>query len=108
MGRILLFKPLEKNDKIDKSQAFLEENQDIKTNIAGPDDKLIKLIFKIDRKISKIIEKFEDNEIQDQKLLKWRFAALVMDRLFLCLSIIYTIIAFIFIIMIVPNFYKPI
>jgi len=109
LGRILQFKPLEKNDPMNKSQVFFEEaNQVKKTDVIGPDDKLLKAILRIEKKISRIIEKYEDDEAQDKRLLKWRFAALVMDRLFLCLSIIYIFIAFVFIIMIVPNFYKPI
>ena len=50
-------------------------------------------------------EKFE-KEILEEKTLKFKFAAIVMDRFFLCLSFIYAVVTFVGIIMSNSNFYK--
>jgi len=43
---------------------------------------------------------------EEDDTIKWRYAALVMDKLFLFLSIIYSAIMFISIVMTIPGLYK--
>ena len=43
---------------------------------------------------------------EEEQELKCKFAAIVMDRLFFYLTLIYAIITFVVLIMSVPNFYK--
>lgn len=108
LGRLLLFKPLDFTER-QKSELSIDSSRFLKSNLAEntAENKLIYAVQKIEIKLNKILEKLEANEIQEEKLLKWRFAALVMDRLYLILSVIYLVISFVAIVMTIPNFYKP-
>ncbi len=48
----------------------------------------------------------EQIDKQEEQELKCKFAAIVMDRFFFYLTLIYAIITFVVLIMSVPNFYK--
>ena len=108
MGFLLRFKPFE-NKSSNENQSNIETKNEsfevIKNNPA--EDKLLKILIKIDKSIDKFIDKKEDDEFQAYKVLKWRYAALVLDTLFLYISIIYLVVTFISIVMSVPNLYKP-
>ncbi len=123
LGRFLGFKPLEAIE-IDlgeegKKHKNLESLFDAfqKTNGNGmsekrkrhfPDEDLTNAIYDIQQTLSKMYKRYEADEIQEEKKVKWKYASLVMDRFFLILTIIYFAITFISIIMSIPNFYKPI
>jgi hypothetical protein len=123
LGRFLGFKPLEAIE-IDlgeegKKHKNLESLFDAfqKTNGNGmsekrkrhfPDEDLTNAIYGIQQTLSKMFKRYEADEIQEEKKVKWKYASLVMDRFFLILTIIYFAITFISIIMSIPNFYKPI
>ena len=47
-----------------------------------------------------------DEKLQEENELKCKFAAIVMDRFFFYLASFYSIITFVSLIMVVPNFYK--
>ena len=51
-------------------------------------------------------ETHEKNEENELILLKWKFASLVLDRFFFCLTLTYIIISFVCIIMTSSGFYK--
>jgi hypothetical protein len=108
LGFLLRFKPFE-NKSSNENQSNIETKTElfevIKNNPA--EDKLLKILIKIDKSIDKFIDKKEDDEFQAYKVLKWRYAALVLDTLFLYISIIYLVVTFISIVMSVPNLYKP-
>ncbi len=44
----------------------------------------------------------------ENKEIKWKYAAIVMDRLFLCLTLIYSLITFCSTVLTIPNLYKSI
>jgi len=48
----------------------------------------------------------EMDELIEDEELKFKFAALVMDRFFFCLSLAYFIVVFCALVLAVPNFYK--
>ena len=85
---------------------FFEETPGLNNNVVT-DAKLIKILLKIDKSIEKLLKKSESDDVQSAKLLKWRHAALVLDTLFLYISIVYLVITFISIVMAVPNLYIP-
>jgi hypothetical protein len=49
-------------------------------------------------------KEFEDNE--SNRELKWQFAAIVIDRFFFYLTILYSVITFIIFVLAIPNFYR--
>ena len=83
---------------------------ELKTNakfeFIDAEDKLANTLNQLNETLKNLLKKSEADEIEEEKLFKWKFAALVMDRLFLILSSIYTVITFIVVIMPNPNFYK--
>ena len=48
-----------------------------------------------------------ERAVEEVKEIKWKYAANVMDKLFFYITIIYTIITFIPIILSTKNLYKP-
>lgn len=108
MGFLLRFKPLE-NKSSNENQSNNETKNELFEVIKNnpTEDKLLKILVKIDKSIDKLLDKNEADEFQAYKVLKWRYAALVLDTLFLYISIIYLVITFISIVMSVPNLYKP-
>lgn len=91
--------------EISKTNIKIEKDQHNENDFARK-DQLLNVLLKIDKRIEKILEKYEENEINDEKKLKWRYAALVLDTLFLYITIIAVIITFTAIIMSNPNLYK--
>jgi len=72
----------------------------------------LKILFLIDRKISEISEHlkyFHENlknaEDDENEILKWKYAVIVMDRFFFVLTSAYSIIAFVSIILPNSGFY---
>ncbi len=61
----------------------------------------------IETMLDKIINKQNEKRIEDVKSLKWKYAAIVIDRLFFFLSLIYFVLTFLPIILTAKNFYKP-
>jgi hypothetical protein len=70
----------------------------IKTN---PD-----ILVKIERKLSLVLKEMNETKKEENETIKWRYAALVLDKLFLYVSIIYSAIMFISIVMTIPGLYK--
>ncbi len=91
--------------KLSKTNIKIEKDQHNENDFARK-DQLLNVLLKIDKRIEKILEKYEENEINDEKKLKWRYASLVLDTLFLYITIIAVIITFTAIIMSNPNLYK--
>jgi len=111
-GKLLGFKPLEEADLGDKKEDSLfiatkstvEISEKSKTGFS--DEKLANAIFDIQATLKKMYHRFEVEEIDEEQEIKWKYAAIVMDRIFLILTLLLTIITFISIIMSIPNFYK--
>ncbi len=91
--------------EISKTNIKIEKDQHNENDFARK-DQLLNVLLKIDKRIEKILKKYEENEINDEKKLKWRYAALVLDTLFLYITIIAVMITFTAIIMSNPNLYK--
>ena len=60
----------------------------------------------LNRKNKKRHDQVSENEILDEQELYFKYAAIVFDRLFLCVAFIYALITFVTLIMSNPNFYK--
>jgi len=108
-GKILGFKPLGGEDLGDKKEdsLFIEtKSTTSKVESSFLDEKLANAIFDIQATLKKMYNRFEVEEIDEEQEIKWKYAAIVMDRIFLILTLLFTIITFISIIMSIPNFYK--
>jgi hypothetical protein len=77
----------------------------IKTNDLS-DNSIEKRIGKLEEFLNDSANEKSEEKLLEEKQLKSKFAALVLDRFFFVLSILYTIVTFIGIIMSVSNFYK--
>lgn len=103
LARLLRMKKIDFSNKVD---AITEEAISIQSNvsdekIADPD-----ILVKIDRKLSLVLKEMNETKKEEDETIKWRYAAIVMDKLFLFLSIIYSLIMFISIVMTIPGLYK--
>jgi hypothetical protein len=103
LARLLGMKKLDfsnKVDTIDDEPVLFGSNVSVekKTN---PD-----ILVKIDKKLSLVLKEMNEAKKEEDETLKWTFAALVLDKLFLYLSIIYSLIMFISIVMTIPGLYK--
>ena len=92
--------------KSEKEEAFNTtiSNEIGKSNLNGK--KFAEEMFEIKNILEKIWTRFEENEIEKEKELKWKYAAAVMDKIFFYLMIIFMCVTFVSIIMSIPNFYK--
>ena len=90
-------------NKIESSQNFEENKVDLKKTEIKMQTKWTKVV----KSTPKTEEaKQIDDKQQEEKELKCKVAAIVMDRLFFFLALIYAIITFVALIMTIPNFYK--
>jgi len=108
-GKILGFKPLGEEDLGDKKEVslFIEtKSTTSKVESSFSDEELANAIFDIQATLKKMYNRFEVEEIDEEQEIKWKYAAIVMDRIFFILALLFTIITFISIIMSIPNFYK--
>jgi hypothetical protein len=103
LARLLRIKKLDFSSKIDavNEDSFRIESNDSVENKINPD-----VLVKIDRKLSLVLKEMNEAKREEDETIKWRYAALVMDKLFLFLSIIYSAIMFISIVMTIPGLYK--
>lgn len=70
-------------------------------------DKSIKVLLNVERILLKMYQDHEERKVLDEMEVKWKRAAIVLDRLFLFLTLIYFVITFISFVMPFKNFYKP-
>ncbi len=111
-GKILGFKPLDedegetkqKDSLFKKTSSTTETANKVKSNFS--DEKLANAIFEILETLKKMYKRFEADEIDEEKEIKWKYAAVVMDKIFFILTLLFTLITFVSIIMSIPNFYK--
>ena len=61
---------------------------------------------KIERILIAILKELKENKKEEDLLTKWKLAALVMDKLFFYLSIIYSVLTFCSVILPLPGFFR--
>ena len=115
-GKLLGFRPLGQDE--DERETKKEENLFIKASNSSTvetankvkpnfsDEKLANAIFDILETLKKMYKRFEADEIDEEKEIKWKYAAVVMDKIFFIITLFLTVITFASIIMSIPNFYK--
>jgi hypothetical protein len=70
------------------------------------DDTMVKHMQAIENILRETQNDKESDDDLEEKVLKYKFAALVLDRFFFCLSGTYFIVAFSALVLSLPNFYK--
>ena len=117
LGRVLGFKPLDEyknmeekfNDENDvKLFSVNPVNMDLRNKASLLDEKLVQAVIDIQKVLIKMCKMFEAKKIHEEHAIKWKHAAIVLDRFFLILTTIYFVITFCALVMSVPNLYKPI
>ena len=68
---------------------------------------MLKRLGNIEKTLSNIWNEMNERQIEEVKEIKWKYAATVMDRLFLYLTIIYFVLTFCPFVLSIKNFYKP-
>jgi hypothetical protein len=103
LARLLRMKKLDFSNKVDavNEDSFIVESNVLAEKKTNPD-----ILVKIDRKLSLVLKEMNEAKKEEDEKIKWKYAALVMDKLFLYLSIIYSLIMFISIVMSIPGLYK--
>ena len=96
------------NRNLDCLNDYLESDSNITvSSIPSNDSDLIKKLIRIEKLISNIWDNINEKENEEEQEMKWKYMAIVMDRLFLIFSILYFVITFIPMIMTVGNLYRP-
>ena len=103
LARLLRMKKIDFSNKDD---AITEEAISIQSNVSAEKKANPDILVKIDRKLSLVLKEMNETKKEEDETIKWRYAAIVMDKLFLFLSIIYSLIMFISIVMTIPGLYK--
>lgn len=103
LARLLRMKKIDFSNKVD---AITEEAISIQSNVSAEKKANPDILVKIDRKLSLVLKEMNETKKEEDETIKWRYAAIVMDKLFLFLSIIYSLIMFISIVMTIPGLYK--
>ena len=103
LARLLRMKKIDFSNKVD---AITEEAISIQSNVSAEKKANPDILVKIDRKLSLVLKEMNETKKEEDETIKWRYAAKVMDKLFLYLSIIYSLIMFISIVMTIPGLYK--
>ena len=68
---------------------------------------MLKRLGNIEKTLINIWNDMNEKQIEEVKEIKWKYAAIVMDRLFLLLTIFYFIFTFCPFVLSIKNFYKP-
>jgi hypothetical protein len=103
LARLLRMKKLNFSNKVD---AVNEDSLIVESNVLAEKKTNPDILVKIDRKLSLVLKEMSEAKKEEDEKIKWKYAALVMDKLFLYLSIIYSLIMFISIVMSIPGLYK--
>jgi hypothetical protein len=93
------------NLRMETLEKSSKKNAPIKNNDLS-DNSIEKRIRKLEEFLNDSANEKSEEKLLEEKQLKSKFAAIVLDRFFLVLSILYTIVTFAGIIMSVSNFYK--
>lgn len=89
---------LETTVKANQSKDTLKVNQ-----INNPD---LKHLLSIEQNLKNIWNEMQARTEDENKEIKWKYAAIVMDRLFFYLTLIYSLITFCSTVLSIPNLYK--
>ena len=84
--------------KVNQSKDTLKVNQ-----INNPE---LKHLLSIEQNLKNIWNEMQSRAEDETKEIKWKYAAIVMDRLFFYLTIIYSLITFCSTVLTIPNLYK--
>ena len=105
-------KSLKKTNLIKPINEFLKENTNVtvedvtKMEVVKKEETFTKHIQNIEEILKENQTERQEDNLREEKELKFKLAAAVIDRLFFFLAIIYFLIAFSSLIMSIPNFYK--
>ena len=96
--------------KNNTEKIFLELSDSVEeTNIETKGKNLdLKCLENIKKTLNNIWHEMDQKQLEQERELKWKYAAIVLDRFFFVLTTIYFIITFSSFVLTINNFYKPI
>jgi len=89
------------NDDFKQLSGLLEESYNVNKRFTD-----IKRLINIDKNLKNIWNEIQARAEEENKELKWKYAAIVMDRLFFFLTLIYSLITFCSCVLAIPNLYR--
>ena len=102
-------KNCKEKEKNAKNKSLIKEKTSLniaKYMINAKDELLIKHVQHIEAMLAENQNERHEDKLREEKELKFKLAATVMDRLFFFLAIFYFIVTFSSILLAIPNFYK--
>jgi len=122
MGRIFGMKKMDfskvEHADVEILNGFLEANQSKDASKSNQSKDALKVnqinnlelkhLISIEQNLKNIWNEMQARTEDENKEIKWKYAAIVMDRLFLCLTLIYSLITFCSTVLTIPNLYKSI
>ena len=107
LAKFFRMKSIDSSNKIElikeEEEIFMMESNII--NLKEKDSNALK-IDKIEKILISILKELKENKKEEDLLIKWKLAALVMDKLFFYLSIIYSVVTFCSILLPLPGFFR--
>jgi hypothetical protein len=106
LAKLFRMKRLDFSNKIDVLKE--EDTFTFDSNVANVKEKDSNALKtdKIERILISILKELKENKKEEDLLTKWKLAALVMDKLFFYLSIIYSVVTFCSILLPLPGFFR--
>lgn len=107
LAKLLRMKAIDSSNKIEliKEEEEIFKMESNITNVKEKDSNALKT-DKIERILISILKELKENKNEEDLITKWKLAALVMDKLFFYLSIIYSVVAFCSILLPLPGFFR--
>jgi hypothetical protein len=107
LAKLLRMKAIDSSNKIEliKEEEEIFKMESNITNVKEKDSNALKT-DKIERILISILKELKENKNEEDLLTKWKLAALVMDKLFFYLSIIYSVVTFCSILLPLPGFFR--
>ena len=117
LAKLFGIKSLTKNDTLLKKKTFFKEinSTEIKDQLSDTEvpkvvnkheDFLVKHVQHIDEILAENQNERNEDKLREEKELKFKLAATVIDRLFFFMSLTYFIVSFSCLILSIQNFYK--
>ncbi len=103
---------INKNNERNEDKQKKDENKGeilsltlLQNTLTNYQNKKLYLLKNIDKKLGILIDSKEENDFLKTRSLKFKYAALILDRFFFWLSVFYFIITFSSLVLSIPNFY---
>lgn len=99
---------LKRKQEIQIDESIKELSSSTDNLLSLTDSEIIRRVSRMQKSLNEIWNEINNKKQEEKIELKWKYAALVMDRFFFIISIVYFLVTFISIVLTVKNLYRPI